>query len=122
VLGELRQALMLSRVKYGAPSMSALDAIAIGTNGGADILRRPDLGSLEIGKCADLAIFPEIDLHSSGCENPVDALILCYARQVESLIIGGKVRIKNGHFTDIDLDALITDHTTRARRIHAALH
>lgn len=121
VLGELRQALMLARVRYGAGAMSALDAIALGTTGGADLLRRPDLGSLEVGKCADLAIFPEVELHSSGAENPVDALILCYARQVESLIVGGRVRVANGRFTDFDLDALIADHTARARRLHAAV-
>jgi 8-oxoguanine deaminase len=121
VLGELRQALMLARVRYGAGAMSALDAIALGTTGGADLLRRHDLGSLTVGRCADLAIFPEIDLHSSGCENPVDALLICWSRQVESLIVGGEVRIAGGRFLDHDLDALIADHTSRARRIHAAL-
>jgi len=122
VLGELRQALMLCRVKYGAPAMSALDALALGTTGGADLLRRSDLGSLEPGKCADLAIFPEIDLFSSGCENAVDALLLCYARQVDSLIVGGRVRVARGALVDLDLPALIARHTARARQIHAALN
>ncbi len=121
VLGELRQALMLCRVKYGAESMSVMDALAIGTTGGAALLRRPDLGSLEAGKCADLAIWPAVDLFSSGCENAVDALLLCYARQVDSLIIGGRVRIAGGQFTDLDLARLIAQHHARARQIHAAL-
>jgi 8-oxoguanine deaminase len=121
VLGELRQALMLCRVKYGAEAMSVMDALAIGTTGGAAILRRPDLGALVPGKCADLAIWPAVDLFSSGCENPVDALLLCYARQVDSLVVGGRVRITRGHFTDLDLDGLIARHHARARQIHAAL-
>jgi 8-oxoguanine deaminase len=122
VLGELRQALMLCRVKYGAGSMSVLDALALGTMGGAAVLRRPDLGTLEPGKCADLAIWPAVDLFSSGCENAVDALLLCYARTVDSLVIGGRVRIAQGKFVDLDLPELIARHHARARQIHAALN
>jgi len=120
VLGELRQALMLCRVKYGAEAMSVPEALALGTTGGAAMLRRPDLGSLEAGKCADVAIWPAVDVFSSGCENPVDALLLCYARQVDALVVGGRVRIAGGKFTDLDLDALIARHHGRARQIHAA--
>jgi 8-oxoguanine deaminase len=119
VLGELRQALMLCRVRYGAESMSALDALALGTTGGADLLRRSDLGALEPGRCADLAIFPAVDLFSSGCENPVDALLLCWPRQVESLVIGGRVRIAGGTLADLDLADLIVRHNARARQLHA---
>ena len=121
VLGELRQALMLCRVRYGAESMSALDALALGTTGGADLLRRPDLGALEPGRCADVAIFPSVDLFSSGRENPVDALLLCWPRQVESLVVGGQVRVDGGEFVELDLHELITRHTARARELHARL-
>lgn len=121
VLGELRQMLMLCRVKYGAGAMSVMDALEIGTRGGADLLRRPDLGSLEIGKCADVAIFPAVDLFSSGCENAVDALLLCYARQVDALIIGGKVKIEKGRFRDLDLESLIAAHHERAAEIHGSV-
>lgn len=119
VLGELRQMLMLCRVKYGAEAMSVMDALEIGTRGGADILNRKDIGSLEVGQCADLAIFPAVDLFSSGCENAVDALLLCYARQVDSLVVGGEVRIEGGVFCDLDLDRLIAEHTARAQELHA---
>ena len=122
LLGELRQALMLCRVKYGAESMAVLDALALGTTGGAAILRRTDIGALEPGKCADVAIWPAVDVFSSGCENAVDALLLCYARQVDSLVIGGKVRIESGNFIDLDLPVLIERHHRRAREIHGALH
>ena len=119
LLGELRQALMLCRVRYGAESLSALDALALGTTGGSDLLRRPDLGALEPGRCADVAIFPAVDVFSSGCENPVDALLLCWSRQVQSLIVGGRVRIAGGEFLDLDLAGLIAKHHARARQLHA---
>ena len=119
LLGELRQAMMLCRVRYGADSMSALDALALGTTGGASLLRRPDLGALEEGRCADLAIFPAVDVFSSGCENPVDALLLCWPRQVDGLIVGGTARIVGGEFVDVDLPGLIAKHHARARQLHA---
>jgi 8-oxoguanine deaminase len=119
LLGELRQMLMLCRVKYGAEAMSVMDALEIGTRGGAELFRRSDIGSLEIGNCADVAIFPAVDLFSSGCENAVDALLLCYARQVDALVIGGEVRIEGGNFKDLDLSELITAHHKRASEINA---
>ena len=119
LLGELRQAMMLCRVRYGAASMSASDALALGTNGGADLLRRPDLGALETGRCADVAIFPAVDVFSSGHENAVDALLLCWPRQVDSLIVGGRVRIARGGFIELDLPGLIARHHTRAWQLHA---
>ena len=118
LLGELRQALMLCRVRYGASSMSALDALALGTTGGAELLRRPDLGALETGRCADLAIFPAVDVHSSGCENPVDALLLCWPRNVDDLIVGGRVQISGGSFLHHDLAGLIARHHARAGELH----
>lgn len=121
LLGELRQALMLCRVRHGAGSMSPLDALALGTTGGAALLRRPDLGTLESGRCADVAIFPAVDVFSSGCENAVDALLLCHPRTVDSLVIGGRVRISDGAFLDLDLPALVAAHHARAGELHRAL-
>ena len=121
LLGELRQAMMLCRVRYGAAAMSALDALALGTTGGAALLRRPDLGVLEPGRCADVAVFPAVDVFSSGHENPVDALLLCHPRPVDSLVVGGRVRIAGGAFVDLDLPALVAEHHARAGELHRAL-
>lgn len=115
VLGELRQALMLARVRYGPSAMTAMQALEIGTLEGAKILKRTDIGSITPGQCADLAIFPAVDLFSSGHENPVDALLLCWPRTVDILIIHGKVRIRNSAFVDLDLEALIAQHHARAK-------
>ena len=75
----LRQALLLGRVTHGAGNMTVDDALTIATLGGAACLgREKEIGSLEPGKCADVAIFPAEDLFSNGAENPVDALLLCF--------------------------------------------
>lgn len=118
LLNEVRQALLLTRVVHGAGAMTVDEALALATCGGARVLGRgDDLGSLEPGKCADLAIFPATDHFSSGAENPVDGLVLCFPRQVETLIVHGVVRVRDGRIPGLDLTALLAQHGRIARRI-----
>ena len=119
LLGEARQALLLGRVTYGAGNMTVDDALTIATLGGAACLgREKEIGSLEPGKCADVAVFPMEDLFSSGGENPVDALLLCFPRQVDSLVVHGKVRVREGQIIDLELDTLRAQHRAAATRLH----
>lgn len=118
LLNEVRQALLLTRVVHGAGAMTAEEALTLATRGGARVLgRADDLGSLEPGKCADVAVFPATDLFSSGAENPVDGLVLCFPRQVETLIVNGVVRVRDGLLPGFDLSALLAKHGGIARRI-----
>ena len=118
MLNEARQALLLTRVVHGAGAMTTGDALALATRGGARVLGRAgDLGSLEPGKCADLAIFPATDLFSSGAENPVDGLVLCFPRQVETLVVNGVVRVRDGALPGVDVPDLLARHGRIARRI-----
>ena len=78
LLAEARQALLLTRVAHGAGAMRVSDALEIATREGAKCLgREKELGSIEVGKWADMAIFPAEDLASSGAHDKVDALLLC---------------------------------------------
>ncbi len=118
MLGEVRQALMLTRVAHGAESMTVETALEMATLDGARNLGRlPDIGSIELGKCADLAIFPSYDLRSSGAENRVHGLVLCHPRQVDCLVIGGKVRVREGQVPGLDLARLLEDHDRAAMRL-----
>lgn len=117
MLNEVRQALLLTRVVHGAEAMTVEQALTLATLGGAKCLGRDDIGSLEPGKCADLAVFPRLDLFSSGAENAVDALLLCFPRQVETLVVNGVVRVKEGRIPGLDLPMLLEKHTAIARRI-----
>lgn len=120
MLAELRQAMYLARVRYGAEAMSALDAIDLGTWRAAELMGRRDIGKIETGKCADFALFPAEDLYSNAAENPVDALLICHARQVSDLVVGGRIRIQDGCFTDLDLGALRREHHQRAAKVRAS--
>lgn len=119
MLAELRQAMYLARVKYGAGAMSALDAIDLGTHKGAQMIGRQDIGRVEVGLCGDLALFPAEDLFSNAAENPVDALLICHPRQVSDLVVGGRVQIRDSEFVNQNLDSLRRDHSERAKKVRS---
>ncbi|MCH2085495.1 MAG: amidohydrolase family protein, partial [Saprospiraceae bacterium] len=122
ILGELRQALYLARVGGGAEAMSAMGALELGTWRAAELIGRDDIGRIATGFCGDCALFPVHDLYSNGCENAVDALLICHPRQVCELVIGGNIRINNGFLSSVDLDELMYSHHDRAKQIHNDLH
>ncbi|RCL35383.1 MAG: 8-oxoguanine deaminase [Puniceicoccaceae bacterium] len=122
ILGELRQALYLARVDGGAEAMSAMDALELGTWRSAELIGRDDIGRIAAGFCGDCALFPVHDLYSNGCENAVDALLICHPRQVCDLIVGGNIRISNGNILSVDLDELMHSHHNRAEQIQNNLH
>jgi 8-oxoguanine deaminase len=119
LLNEARTALLLTRVVHGAEAMTPEQALEMATLEGARNLGRlADLGSLEVGKCADVAIFPLEDLFSNGAHDPVHGLVLCHARQVETLVVQGKVRVAGGQVLWVDLERLLKRHRKTARRFH----
>ena len=119
LINEARLALLLTRVVHGAEAMTPEQALEMATLEGARNLGRlADLGSLEVGKCADIAVFPAEDLYSNGAHDPVHGLVLCHARQVDALIVHGRVRIREGRLLGVDLPSLLARHRKAARRHH----
>jgi 8-oxoguanine deaminase len=118
MLNEIRQALLLTRVLHGAGAMTVEEALEMATLDGARNLgREMDLGSIEKGKCADVAIFPASDLASSGAHDKVHALVLCLPRNVEMLVVNGKVRVREGKLIGVDLPVLQERHAAVATRL-----
>ena len=119
LLNEARLALLLTRVVHGAGAMTPEQALEMATLEGARNLGRlADLGSLEVGKCADVAVFPLEDVFSNGAHDPVHGLVLCHARQVDTLLVHGRVRVREGRLVDVDLTRLLARHRKAARRHH----
>ena len=54
---EIRQALLIQRLRYEADEFSHLDALYLATEGSAAVLGRTDIGALKPGYKADLALF-----------------------------------------------------------------
>ena len=84
-------AMLLQRVGNGADAMSARETLEIATRGGAAVLGRgAELGSIELGKRADLAIWDVSGLEAAGAWDPVAALVLCGPFAVRDLIVEGR--------------------------------
>ena len=77
MLAEVRQALLLQRVRHGAGAFAVGDALRMATVEGARCLGRDDIGSLEPGMRADLAMFDLRGVGYSGAGDAVSALLLC---------------------------------------------
>ena len=72
---EVKQALLVARGRGGGAALTARDAIRLGTRGGAAVLRRDDIGSLEPGKCADFAVWRTDGLELGGADDLVAGIV-----------------------------------------------
>ena len=117
LLAEARQAMLLARARGGADAMTAAQTLRLATLGGAECLGRSDIGSIEAGKCADLAIFDLADIGYSGSWDPVGALLFCQPTKVRTLVVNGRVVVRDGRLLTMDLSEVQCHH----RRIAASL-
>ena len=117
---EVRQALLIGRLRYGAQSVTHQSVLRLATRGSADLLGRPELGELRPGAAADIALFGLDDLRFSGHGDPLAALVLCGASRVSDLMIAGVWRVRGGELLDVDLDALALAHRRIAEGLATA--
>ncbi len=128
-LAEARQAMLLSRLDAGMrgaslssdetpPFMSARQALDMATRGGADVLGREDIGSLEVGKCADFFAVDLIRLDYAGAlHDPLAALVFCAPVRADYTVVGGNFVVKEGQLTNLELPTLIEKHNQAATRL-----
>lgn len=104
LLAEVRTAYLLQRLKYKEKAPDAADILRMATRGGADLLGRSDIGSLEVGKCADMFLVNVSKMEFSGClDNPVAIPgVAGINRPVDMTIVGGEIVYKDGELTKID--------------------
>jgi cytosine/adenosine deaminase-related metal-dependent hydrolase len=115
---ELRQALFAARLRGGPAALTARQALALGTIGGARCLGRADeLGSLEAGKLADLALWRLDGLGHAGIDDPVAALVFGPPAPLALLLVGGRAVVEHGTMSTVDED----DLTRRLVAAHRAL-
>ncbi len=115
LMSEMRQAMLLQRVKYGAGAMTGRQALEIATVGGAQVLNRTDIGCIAPGMAADLAIFDLNDLQFAGAlHDPVSALALCGPVAPLHTLVNGRFVVQDRRLTTIDLGKLIRRHNQLA--------
>jgi 8-oxoguanine deaminase len=111
----VRHALMIGRLRYGASAITHLDVLRWATEGSARCLGRDDIGRIEVGRQADLALFTLDAPRFSGAQDPLAALVLCGAHRADRVMIAGEWRVIDGAPVGVDLAKLIADHTQAAR-------
>jgi 8-oxoguanine deaminase len=128
LLAEVRNALLVARVKEGLTGyslsndptrtlMTAREALALGTRGGAAVLGRQDVGSLARGKCADFCAINLNRLGFTGMHDPVAAIVFGQPVNVDYTVVAGKCIVKEGHLTTVDARQVAEKHHKAAKRL-----
>jgi 8-oxoguanine deaminase len=123
LLGEARQAMLLQRVGWPgfesrADRFSAREALELATRGGAAVLGRDDIGSLEPGKAADLVAYRVDGIQHAGAGGDrVAGLLTCAPVNAWCSIINGRTVIEQGEISGLDLPSLIQQHNEQAERL-----
>jgi 8-oxoguanine deaminase len=130
---EVRQSLLIQRLRgaispatnhpdpsSAPPLTSHIDVLRWATSGGANLLHRAELGRLQVGAAADLALFAVDETRFSGSQDPLAALVLSGAHRAQAVMVNGQWRVLNGEPVNIDLDALIHRHSQAAHQLWAA--
>jgi 8-oxoguanine deaminase len=118
-LGEMRAALLLQRVKYGAGALAAREVFRIATENGARLLNFKKIGKIQEGWAADLALFNINRLEYAGAlSDPVAALLFAgINHQTEYTIVNGKIVVRNGRLTGYDEQSIIQNANRIARKL-----
>jgi 8-oxoguanine deaminase len=139
MLLETRQAMLLARLRLGlrppeGPAkyvqlpvahplrasewMTAREALELATIGGAKVLGRTDIGSLEPGKCAD---FFSIDLHTvdyaGALTDPVAATVFCAPQRACYTVVHGRIVVDNGRVSTVEMGPVVEDHNQWGLRL-----
>ena len=113
---EVKQAMLVARGRGGPEAMTVRDSIRLATRGGAQVLRRDDIGSLEPGRRADIAVWRTDGLELGGAADPVAGLVFSAPHRVDRLYVGGEEVVRDGRLVKADEDEIAREHRVQARR------
>ena len=111
----VRHALMLNRLRYGSAAVTHLDVLRWATEGSARCLGRDDIGTIAVGRQADLALYTLDELRFSGAGDPLAALVLCGAHAADRVMVKGSWRVVDGRPAGVDLQRLRREHGEAAK-------
>ena len=126
MLGEARMAMLLQRVAHGPvhgpKAMGAREMLEIATLGGAKVLNRDDIGALAPGMAADIVTVPLNHIGMAGAlHDPLAALLFCQVPRIAHSVVNGRVVVRDGRITTLEVPRLVARHNSLARELaHAA--
>jgi cytosine/adenosine deaminase-related metal-dependent hydrolase len=116
---EVKQALLVARGRGGPQAMTVREALRLATCGGAEVLRRDDVGSLEPGRRADLAVWRTDALQLAGAADRLAGLVLSAPHRVDRLYVGGEEIVRDSRLVRADEDEIAREHRLQATRFAA---
>lgn len=119
MLGEVRNAMLLQRVKYGADALTAAEAFDLCINGGAKILNYSKTGKIKEGYLADLALFNINKIEYTGAlSDPLAAILFSgISHQVEYTIVNGEIVVEQGKLVGEDENLIIENGNKIAAKL-----
>ena len=115
---EAHQALLLARARNSSPrALDARTAWRLATRGGAECLGRDDCGTLETGRCADVACFRVDDLAHAGIKDLVAGLALAPPARAQAVVANGRVVVRGGRLLTADEDEIARDVAATSARL-----
>jgi cytosine/adenosine deaminase-related metal-dependent hydrolase len=117
LFAEVKNALLLARGRGGPGALTARDALRLGTRGGAAVLRRDDIGALEPGKRADLAVWRTDGLEFGGADDLVANLVFSGPHRVDRLVVDGRDVVRGGALVHADEEEIAREHRKQAQRL-----
>src|SRR4051795_2851660 len=109
---EARTAMLQGKLRHGAGSMSARDALEIATRGGAACLGRAgEIGELSVGACGDLVVWPLDGVRFAGAlSDPVEAWLRCGPVSARHTVVAGRLVVEDGVLVHPGLDEQLAVH------------
>jgi cytosine/adenosine deaminase-related metal-dependent hydrolase len=114
---EVKNALLVARGRGGPAALTARDALRLGTRGGAEVLRRDDIGVIAPGKRADFAIWRTDGLEFGGAEDLVANLVLSGPHRVDRLVVAGRDVVRGGALVNASEEEIAREHRKQAARL-----
>ena len=118
LLFEVKQSLLVARGRGGPAALTARQALRLATRGGAALLGRGDLGAIEPGRCADLAVWRTDVLELAGASDPVAGLVLSAPHRVDRLLVGGDDVVRNGRLVRASEEEIAQEHRRQAEKFN----
>ncbi len=114
---DVKNALLVARGRDGGAALTARDALRLATRGGADVLRRDDIGSLEPGKRADFAVWRTDGLEFGGADDLVANLVLSGPHRADRVVVGGADVVRDGALVRANEQEIAREQRKEAARL-----
>jgi cytosine/adenosine deaminase-related metal-dependent hydrolase len=114
---DVKNALLVARGRDGGAALTAREALRLATRGGAEVLRRDDIGQLAPGKRADLAVWRTDGLEYGGADDLVANLVLSGPHRVDRLVVAGRDVVRGGALVNAREEEIAREHRKQSARL-----